>query len=219
MADRDELLLTRKYSTEERTDEEELNLTDPLPSMLLTPTELLREQPVDAWFCLRAQPKREHIAAACLRQTCEAEVFCPRVRFRKQTNRGPVWFVESMFPGYLFSRFDYTAIHRRIRQSPAISGFVQFGEGLALLPDTLVAEIKRCIDNDEILTVDPSLKPGQNVQIVQGPFRGLEALVSRLITPKERVEILIEWMGRTIHVEAGTEDLLPLTNHVPRSHL
>ena len=188
-------------------------------SMLLTPTELLREQPVDAWFCLRAQPKREHIAAACLRQTCEVEVFCPRLRFRKQTNRGPVWFVESMFPGYLFSRFDYTAIHRRIRQSPAISGFVQFGEGLALLPDTLVAEIKRCIDSDEILTVDPSLEPGQNVQIVQGPFRGLEALVSRLITPKERVEILIEWMGRTIHVEARSEDLLPLTNHVPRSHL
>jgi transcriptional antiterminator RfaH len=187
--------------------------------MLLTPTELSREQPANAWFCLRAQPKREHIAAACLRQICEVEVFCPRLRFRKQTNRGPVWFVESMFPGYLFSRFDYTVSHRRIRQSPAVSGFVQFGEGLALLPDVLVAEIKRCIDSDEILTVDPSLEPGQCVQIVRGPFQGVEALVSRLIAPKERVELLIEWMGRTIHVEAGTDDLLPLTNHAKASRL
>ena len=75
--------------------------------MLLTPSEISREQPIDWWFCLRAQPKREHIAAACLRQNSEVEVFCPRVRFRKHTNRGPVWFVESMFPGYLFARFDY----------------------------------------------------------------------------------------------------------------
>ena len=75
--------------------------------MLLTASEISRDQPIDSWFCLRAQPKREHIAAACLRQISEVEVFSPRVRFRKHTNRGPVWFVESMFPGYLFARFDY----------------------------------------------------------------------------------------------------------------
>src|SRR5260370_33331325 len=81
--------------------------------MLLTSTELSRQPPTKAWFCLRAQPKREHIAAACLRQTCEVEVFCPRLRFRQLTSRGPVWFIEAMFPGYLFARFDYANCHRR----------------------------------------------------------------------------------------------------------
>src|SRR5260370_36932432 len=110
--------------------------------MLLTAAEISCDQPVDSWFCLRAQPKREHIAAACLRQIPEVEVFCPRVRFRKLTNRGPVWFVESMFPGYLFAQFDYLALHRRIRQKPGVSGFVQFGDCLALLPDQLISEIR-----------------------------------------------------------------------------
>src|SRR6516165_6044819 len=110
--------------------------------MLLTPQEISRHQAIDSWFCLRAQPKREHIAAACLRQISDVEAFCPRLRFRKLTNRGPVWFVESMFPGYLFARFDYVACNRRIRQSPAVSGFVQFGERLALLPEALVKDIK-----------------------------------------------------------------------------
>src|SRR5260221_5470813 len=87
--------------------------------MLLTPTELSRQQPTNAWFCLRAQPKREHIAAACLPQTCEVEVFCPRLRFRKLTSRGPVWFIEAMFPGYLFARFDYANCHRRELQTAA----------------------------------------------------------------------------------------------------
>jgi hypothetical protein len=40
--------------------------------------------------------------------------------------------------------------------------------------------------------------------------KGLTALVTRLITPRERVEILIEWMGRTLRAEAGVTDLEPL---------
>ena len=178
--------------------------------MLLTPAEITRHQPIGPWFCLRAQPKREHIAAACLRQMPEVEVFCPRVRFRKSTSRGPVWFVESMFPGYLFARFDYMIFNRRIRQRPGVTGFVQFGDRLALLPDFLVTEIKDRTGEEEVVEVDQTLTPGKTVQVTQGPFQGLEALVTRVITARERVEILIEWMGRTLRAEAGMADLLPL---------
>ena len=118
--------------------------------MLLTASELTTDQPMDSWFCLRARAKREHIAAACLRQISEVEVFCPRVRFRKSTKRGAVWFIESMFSGYLFARFDYRTLHRQIKQRPGVSGFVQFGERLALLPDELVTEIRARTGTDEI---------------------------------------------------------------------
>jgi transcriptional antiterminator RfaH len=178
--------------------------------MLLTPAEIMRHEAIGSWFCLRAQPKREHIAAACLRQMSEVEVFCPRVRFRKSTSRGPVWFVESMFPGYLFARFGYMELNRRIRQSPGISGFVQFGDRLALLPDLLIGEIKERTGEEEIVEVNQTLEPGQAVEVTRGPFQGLEALVTRVITAKERVEILIEWMGRTLRAEAGMADLLPI---------
>src|SRR5215469_14313528 len=156
--------------------------------MLLTVSEISRDQPNDSWFCLRAQPKREHVAAACLRQISEVEAFCPRVRFRKHTNRGLVWFVEAMFPGYLFARFDYAASHRRIRQGPGVSGFVQFGDRLALLPDALVSEIKIRTGTHDLLEIKEGLEPGQTVEIVEGPFQGLEALVTRLIAARDRVE-------------------------------
>ena len=155
--------------------------------MLLTAAEISREQPIGSWFCLRAQPKREHIAGLCLRQFSEVEVFCPRVRIRKQTNRGPVWFVEAMFPGYLFARFDYPALHRRVRQGPGVSGFVQFGDRLALLPDELISEMRARMGKDELLEINQGMQPGQNVQITQGPFQGLEGLVTRLITARDRV--------------------------------
>ena len=184
--------------------------------MLLTPSEILREQPIGAWFCLRAQPKREHIAASCLRQISEVEVFCPRVRFRKHTKRGPVWFVEAMFPAYLFAQFDYGVFHRRVRQNPGIGGFVQFGDRLALLPDEIVSEMKIRTGPAELVEVNQGLQPGQNVQIAQGPFQGLEALVTRLISARDRVEILFEWMGRSLRAEASVADLVPTGE--PRSH-
>jgi transcriptional antiterminator RfaH len=180
--------------------------------MLLTASEISRDQPVDLWFCLRAQPKREHIAAACLRHVSEVDVFCPQVRFRKRTNRGLVWFVEAMFPGYLFARFDYATLHRRIRVVSGVSGFVQFGDRLALLRDELIGEIRIRTGPNELLELNQRLEPGQNVQIIQGPFEGLEALVTRLITARERVQILIDWMGRSLHAEAGIADLLPLAD-------
>jgi transcriptional antiterminator RfaH len=178
--------------------------------MLLTPVEISREQPIDWWFCLKAQSKREHIAAACLRQNPPVEVFSPRIRFRKHTKRGPVWFVESMFPGYLFARFDYPTFHRRVRQGPGISGFVQFGDRLGLLPDELISELKAHMGKDDIVEINQGLEPGQSVQIAQGPFQGLEALVTRLIVARDRVEILVEWMGRSLLAEASVADLVRL---------
>jgi transcriptional antiterminator RfaH len=179
--------------------------------MLLTASEISRDQGLSSWFCLRAQPKREHIAAACLRQISEVEVFCPRIRFRKSTRRGPVWFIESMFPGYLFARFNYVACHRQIRQRPGVSGFVQFGERLAVLPDALIGEIRTRSDGDEIVEVSLALRSGQEVEIAQGPFQGLKAVITRVINARERVEILIGWMGRTLRAEADVTDLVPRT--------
>jgi transcriptional antiterminator RfaH len=178
--------------------------------MLLTPHEISQQRSIDSWFCLRAQPKREHIAAACLRQISNVEVFCPRLRFKKLTNRGPVWFIEAMFPGYLFARFDYANFNRRIRQGPGVSGFVQFGERLAMLPEPLIHEIRTQTAGDEVVEINPDLEPGRTVQVARGPFLGLEAIVTRLIPAKERVEFLIEWMGRTLYAEASVDDVLPL---------
>jgi transcriptional antiterminator RfaH len=184
--------------------------------MLLTHSEILRQQPADLWFCLKAQSKREHIAAAFLRQSSEVEVFCPRVRFRKQTTRGSVWFVEPMFPGYLFARFNYTTLNRRVVHAPAVNGFVRFGDRIGLLPDVLIAEIKSNTGIDEIVEINQGLALGQNVEVVQGPFQGFEALVTRFIAARDRVEILIEWMGRSLHAELNVADLVSIARPRPR---
>ena len=69
------------------------------------------------WFCLKTKPKHEHLAATALRRQLQIPCFSPRLRFRKATRRGAVWFVEAMFPGYLFAQFVYSLqdLYSRVR--------------------------------------------------------------------------------------------------------
>jgi transcription antitermination factor NusG len=166
----------------------------------------LLDEPV--WFCLKAQPKREHLAAVALRRQFGIECFSPRLRFRKMTNRGPVWFVEAMFPGYLFAKFVYSKQHRAIEASHGIRGIVHFGDYLATLPENIVVGLQSRVGAEEVVTIDSSIKIGQAVQIVEGPFRGLEVVVTCLLPAKERVRVLFDFLGRSIEMEVSTTKVL-----------
>jgi transcriptional antiterminator RfaH len=167
----------------------------------------LLDEPV--WFCLKAQPKREHLAATALRRRFEIECLSPRLRFRKLTQRGPVWFVEAMFPGYLFAKFVYSIQHRAVESSHGIRGIVRFGDRLATLPEDTVGALQSKAGSDEVVTVDSSPKIGQPVQIVEGPFQGLEVVVTQVLPAKERIRVLLEFLGRSLEMEVPAEKVLP----------
>jgi transcriptional antiterminator RfaH len=153
------------------------------------------------WFCLKAQPKREHLAATALRRQFRVECFSPRLRFRKMAQRGPVWFVEAMFPGYLFAKFVYSQQHRAVESAHGIRGIVHFGDRLATLSEGIVVALQSRVGAEEVVTVDSSIKIGQPVQITEGPFQGLEAVVTRLLPARERVRVLLEFLGRSVEME------------------
>jgi transcriptional antiterminator RfaH len=124
------------------------------------------------------------------------------------TQRGPVWFVEAMFPGYLFAKFIYSTQHRAVESSHGIRGIVHFGDRLATLPENIVAALKSRVGAEEIMTLDCSIKVGQPVQIVDGPFQGLEVVVTRLLPAKERIRVLFNFLGRTVEMEVSTAKVL-----------
>ena len=161
------------------------------------------------WFCLRAEPKREHLAATALRRRFGVECLSPRLRFRKLTRRGPVWFVEAMFPGYLFAKFVYSTQHRAVESSHGIRGIVRFGDRLATLPDGTVMALQSHAGTDEVVTIDSSLKIGQPVHIIEGPFRGLEVVITQVLPAKERIRVLLDFLGRSIEIDVSTAKVLP----------
>ncbi|SRR6266404_473041 len=165
---------------------------------------------IPVWFCLRTQPKHEHIAAATLRRQLNITCFSPRVRYRKATRRGAVWFVEAMFPGYLFAEFVYPQHHRQVQHSPGVQGIVHFGDEVATLDPYTMGNLRENTGEDETVTFDPEIQIGQPVRIAEGPFQGLEALVTRLLPAQERVRVLLEFLGRSVEADVSTPKVLPL---------
>ncbi|CAN5483631.1 transcription termination/antitermination protein NusG [soil metagenome] len=166
-----------------------------------------------SWFCLRAAPKREHIAAATLRRELELPCFSPRIRFRKLTARGPVWFVEAMFPGYIFSKFVYRDLHRRVSSAAAVQCILRFGEFVPTLDEATVASLREAAAEDEVITVDPEIRPGDRMQVSDGPLRGLLVLVTQVSPGKERVRVLLEFLGRQMESEIARSKLLAARQH------
>ena len=153
-----------------------------------------------AWFCVRSHPKREHIAAAHLRMLPETEVFCPRIRFRKATRRGVVTFVECLFPNYLFARFDAKSLLDKVKHSPSVSTIVHFGNRVPTVSDVIIAELSSAFPETEILDCDRHVEAGDAVTVGDGPFMGMKATVLRVMSPYQRVEILLELLGRATPV-------------------
>jgi transcriptional antiterminator RfaH len=108
-----------------------------------------------------------------------------------------------MFPGYIFAEFTYSLMHRRIEHASGVQGILHFGDYLATIDAATVAILQERAGDDEIVTIDPEIKAGQSVRIAEGPFQGLEAIVTRLIPAKERVKVLLDFLGRPVETEVS----------------
>lgn len=154
-----------------------------------------------AWFCLRSQPKHEHIATAHLRRQGKIDVFFPQIRFKRTTRTGSAWVTEALFPSYLFARFDWVDSLRRVHHSPGVSDVVHFGWHWPVIPNEVIEEIRNCLGNNEVHVIPPDVLPGDAVQIAGGCMHGLHAIVTQVMPGGKRVAILLDFLGRQTRVK------------------
>ena len=175
----------------------------------------MRPDPLDeiSWFCLRSRPKHEHIAAAHLRLMPGVEVFCPRLRFKRPTKRGAVWFEEAMFPGYLFARFHFIDRHKEVGHANGISSILRFGERYASISEETVFNLRGKTNDLHVAIIESEVRAGDHVTIVAGAMTGMEGVVTQYLSGRERVRVLLEFLGREIHAEVGKGDVLPAKRH------
>jgi transcription antitermination factor NusG len=76
------------------------------------------------------------------------------------------------------------------------------------LPEIIVAALQSRVGAEEVVTLDCSVKVGQSVEIIEGPFQGLEVVVTNLLPAKERIRVLFEFLGRPLEIEISTAKVL-----------
>jgi transcriptional antiterminator RfaH len=160
-----------------------------------------------AWYCARTKPKHEHIVAAGLKRNLGLEVFHPRLRIERPTRRGVVRVVEPLFPCYVFVRCDIEECLDGVRYVDGVSSLVQFGQRIPVVPDHVVDELKQCFEAD-LMDVEDRICPGAEVVVGEGAFLGFNGIVLRVMPAKQRVQILLDFLGRTTLTEVDRKSLI-----------
>ncbi|MBC7979150.1 MAG: transcriptional activator RfaH [Armatimonadetes bacterium] len=165
------------------------------------------------WFCVRAQTKREHIAANHLREIEGIEVFCPRIKYRKATRRGKIWWLEPLFPGYLLARFDLTEMERAVTFCQGVRGLVRFGNKIPHVPESFVLSLVQQVgnqssDQSDVITLAPSIKTGDEIEVAHGPFQGMKGIILTIAPAAERVKVLLEFLGQVQPIDLDLFSIL-----------
>jgi len=161
------------------------------------------------WYCVRTQPKREHIAAGQLALLEGVEVFAPRIRFKRRTPRGKVWFEESLFPGYIFAQFGFFEMSRIVSSAVGVRGLVRFAGECATVPESMIEMLREEMASAKTIVIpdEPLVKAGDEAVVSEGALMGLQAVITQVMPGGERVKILLDMMGTAVEAVVPLDTL------------
>ncbi|HTQ31669.1 MAG TPA: transcription termination/antitermination NusG family protein [Opitutaceae bacterium] len=162
---------------------------------------IVRSVASPSWFCLRTQPKREHVAAVNLRKRVQIEVFAPRLRIWRSTRHGIASLItEALFPGYIFARFLHPDQSRHVLSTTGITGIVAFDGRPPAVADPVIDFLRNEIEQAGRNAGEPLLEEGSWVRIATGCFHDMEGRVLHFDPQAGRVRLLLMLLGRTVRV-------------------
>ncbi|VVN11328.1 Transcription antitermination protein RfaH [Pseudomonas fluorescens] len=146
------------------------------------------------WYLLQCKPRQDERAQINLLQQ-NYTTFCPQLVGERLQRGKRLRTLELLFPGYLFIRLSREDNWGPIRSTRGISRIVEFNHGPATVPDHVIEHLRtRCINSLEPHS-EPTLEPGDTLQIIRGPLSPLEGVFMSMLGA-ERVMLLLQFLNR-----------------------
>jgi transcriptional antiterminator RfaH len=144
------------------------------------------------WYAVHAKPHRESFAAANV-AAVGVEVLLPKVKHERSVQGVPRTLIKPLFVGYFFARFCPAACLDLIRYSQSVLRVVSTGKFPIPIAEDVISSIQEGILSDGYVRLaEPLVRPGDQVEIEQGPFQGFMGKVVRQEDDGIRVTILLE---------------------------
>ena len=88
---------------------------------------------------------------------------------------------EALFPGYLFVSFDQQSVSATsVRSTRGVSNVVSCAGAPVLVPLELIESLRqREAEQSKMAEIAGALQAGDSLEILEGPFRGLNAVFSQ----------------------------------------
>ena len=142
------------------------------------------------WYLVRTKPSKERWVSGQL-SAILPEVFLPMLEARIPRWGKLAWSITPLFPCYVFAKFDLQTHYFDVKYMLGVQGIVSAGCDPLAVPVPVVEEIKRRGVNGVVRIEPRKFDNGERVSVVDGPFRGFEAIFERYLSGAERVAILL----------------------------
>jgi transcriptional antiterminator RfaH len=116
--------------------------------------------------------------------------------------------VEPLFPCYVFVRCHLHEQADLIRYTHGVSSLVHFGHSIPSVPEHLIDELKQCFDSQDSIAAQDAIKVGSEVLVAEGSLLGSRGIVVRMMPAKQRVQVLLDFLGRTTLTEVDRQALV-----------
>lgn len=166
----------------------------------------MAETQIDPWLVLRTRSHHENTVELSLRQK-RINAYLPKhaVQRRRLGSGANAFVTMPLFPGYIFvqPREDQYENIRYIRGS---CGLVFAGSKPAAMPLKELEAVRVLVDSSTQLAVNPELIPGQRVEVVSGPFTGIQGELIR-IKNEDRLVINAPLLSSSVSVEVSRDEV------------
>jgi transcription antitermination factor NusG len=185
-----------------------VNVTEQQPTVFLLnggsnmTTEKARESQFEPWLVLRTRSHHENIVESSLQQK-QINVYLPRQRVVRRRKDRRTILEMPLFPGYVFvqPREDQFENIRYVRGS---CGFVVRGDRPAPMPQKELEAVRILANSGAELAVNPKLIPGQRVEVISGPFMGVQGELVR-VKSQDRLVINAYLVSSSVSVEVDSD--------------
>jgi transcriptional antiterminator RfaH len=139
------------------------------------------------WFVLNTKPKKEFQVERLFTEG-GIKIYNPKY---KHDDR-----IKPFFPGYEFIYFNFPAQYQLVRYTRGVKRVVGNQEGPIPIPEEVIDGIKSREINGliELFKYGEEPETGDEIEVVEGPLKGLRGIFKKELDDKERVLILLNYV-------------------------
>jgi len=140
------------------------------------------------WFVVNTKPKKEFQVERIFGEV-GFPIYCPKYAGERT--------VKPFFPGYCFLFFDHPAELRLVSYTRGVKKVVGNRDGAIAIPAEAVESI-RAREKDGLIELHKygdEPRVGDEIEVAEGPLRGLKGVFQKEVGEKERVMILLSYVS------------------------
>jgi len=166
------------------------------------------------WFALQTRPKNERKVESLLRQK-GYECFTPTYRLKRKWSDRVVEIDFPLFPGYVFCRFNASALGKAI-STQGVTRIVGFGGTPAEVAREEIESLQLLAQSNFLREPWKYLPSGTIVLVETGPLAGVQGIISAGEN-NMRLVISVTLLQRSVAIQLGEDTVISVITDLKES--